>query len=433
MEELKSTYKKIQKGSILADAKKSLAEHRGTNAWLRKATGFNHNLRLSDDKALIADKLFNELMKGRRIYKREQKRLDFEILCANLLYQRGRRPVAISFNRNDWTPSRYRRAGYFTVEGAIDISLRNELIKIKKGFGHENPKLAHRTKIWPTRKFLTAFIPLSTKDCIVDPVELLILRNIYGIDIDYRDTKETRRVRRILIKVNSITDRALIRYVDPDSHVAHRVQSRLHCVYNIDFKHGGRFYTSERDGYQSLSGEERTSIHIDGLPTIELDFSGLHPRLLYALEGIQYDDDPYTAVLDDPRLRSVIKHLFLVVLNSDSEKMSVSAGNKFLYDNMKYYHRLKRRGITVRDHLLPMIKAGHPPISKYFFSGTGLNVMNTDSKIALDVIEKFVNDGTPILSIHDSFIVQQQHEDRLRETMSQAYKKRTNGFTCPVK
>jgi len=309
----------------------------------------------------------------------------------------------------------------------------NGLIEVRKGYGHVIKGRAQRTKIWPTERLLEAFAPVRLEDCVFAPVELVNLRDEDGNAIDYRDNRETRRVREILRKANTVTDAALVQYVDPQSKMAYRLETRLYCVYNRNFKHGGRFYTREKDGYQQLSEEDRACIHIDGQPTVELDFCGLHPRLLYAWEGIQYDDDPYDAVTNDPQLRPVIKNLLLILLNADSEVMAVRAGNKYLFDNRKYYQRLSSRSLTVKDDLLPMFTTAHRPISKYFCTGTGLSIMNTDAKIAMNVIAHFTNDEIPILAIHDSFIVQREHRHQLRKAMKEAYRKQTGGFRCPIR
>lgn len=426
--------KKTTKEKVRANAKRSLEEHRKSDAWLQKAARFDHNLLLSPEKRAIAKRLFHDLMGSQRVYKLPQKELDFEVLCANLLYHKKRRPVAISLNRIDWRTSRYRRASYFTMKGGIEMLARSDLIEVRKGYGHETKSRAQRTKIWPTTKLLDAFEPVRREDCIFDPVELVTLRDENKRPIDYRDTEETRRVREILRKVNTVTDQALVQFVYPESRRGYRLHTRLYAIYNIDFNHNGRFYTAERDGYQfAVTREERKFIQIDGEPTIELDFSGYHPRMLYAWEGIQYDDDPYSAVVDDEALRPIIKDLLLAVLNSDSEVTAVRAGNKFLYDNRKYYNRLSKRGLTVKGDLIPMFKEVHQPIAKYFFTGTGLKAMNADAKITLDIIAHFANDGIPILNIHDSYIVQRQYKNPLRKAMRLAYRDQTGGFRCPIK
>jgi hypothetical protein len=422
------------KETVAASVKRELDEHRKSDAWLQEAERFSHNLLLSPEKQAIAKRLFHDLIGSQGGYKRPQKELDFEVLCANLLYHKRRRPVAISFNSNHWIRSRYRRASSFTIERATDMLSRNGLIEMKKGYGHEKKSLAQRTKIWPTTKLLEAFEPVGREDCIFDRVELVELRDENKRPIDYKDTEETERVRENLRKVNLVTDRALVQYVEPNSSLAYRLHTRLYAIYNIDFKHGGRLYTAERDGYQfAVTREERKFIQIDGEPTVELDFSGFHPRLLYAWEGIQYNDDPYSLGVGGPQLRPIVKELFFYMVNSDSEVTAVRAGNKLLKDKRGYYHLLRRRGLKVKGDLVPMIKEAHEPISEYFCTNAGLRVMNLDAKIALDVIAHFANDDIPVLAIHDSFIVPRQYKHPLRKAMRLAYKKQTGGFRCPTK
>ncbi len=313
--------------------------------------------------------------------------------------------------------------------------LKADLIEMRKGYGHEVKTLARRTKIWPASSLLEAFESVRTEDWVIEPVDLITLRDEAKNPVDYKDTKETNRVREILRKANTVTDRALVQYIDPKSRMAYRLKTRLHCVYNRDFQHGGRFYTAGRDGdhYQSLSEEERKCIQIDGELTVELDFSGLHPRLLYAWEGIQYDGDPYSAATDDPRIRELLKVIFLALLNSRSEEEAVKAGNYHLYQCHRDYMALRRRGLKVKDNLIPIFKAAHEPIVKYFCSGTGARAQNVDAKIALNVIAHFASCDIPVLAIHDSFIVQRRYAGRLRKVMDRAYKAQAGGFTCPIK
>ena len=51
----------------------------------------------------------------------------------------------------------------------------------------------------------------------------------------------------------------------------------------------------------------------------------------------------------------------------------------------------------------------------------GHKVMNIDSRICDYVIADFVKTDTPILTVHDSFIVQKGEEDRLNQLMKEAF------------
>lgn len=415
---------------VKEDVEKSRVEHQGN--WLQNSVRFDQNFMLSSRKRTVADALFDNLMENYsgKIYKLDQKRSDFEVICANLLYRRQKQPISVSMTQKSWSPGRHRRTSYFAIEG-INMLARNKLINMKKGYQYKNQ--SRLSRIWPTKEFIDLFAPLETEDIRFEPVDLVNLRNKEGDLIDYKDTKETKRVRDILRKVNTVNSQILTQFIIPDNGMGYRLETNLHAVYNGDFKHGGRLYTATRDGYQHLSGEERKSIRIDNKKTVELDFSGLHPRILYAWEGIQYDDDPYSILPDDLEMRQVFKKIFMCLLNSKDEVTAVRAGNKFLYDNRKYYNRMRKRGLKIKDDLIPMFQETHAPIAHYFCKGTGLKVMNLDSKIALDVLKHFAEKCIPVLAIHDSFIVYRHLKQELKQVMQSAYGLKTKGFNCPVK
>ena len=47
--------------------------------------------------------------------------------------------------------------------------------------------------------------------------------------------------------------------------------------------------------------------------------------------------------------------------------------------------------------------------------------MNYDSKVAAFILKKLTNLNIPVLSIHDSFIVQRSHLETLKQVMEEAY------------
>ena len=53
--------------------------------------------------------------------------------------------------------------------------------------------------------------------------------------------------------------------------------------------------------------------------------------------------------------------------------------------------------------------------------GAGLKLMNIDSRICEYVIADFVRTNTPILTVHDSFIVPFGEEDRLLQLTREAF------------
>jgi len=410
--------------------------------WLGNSIGFDQSFVLSSRKKVIANRLLDDLLAGPvKVYKLTQKQTDFEVICANLLYgQRQNRPISVSMDRNVWCLGGRWRTSPFIIE-AIHMLAKSAFIHMKKGYQYGNQ--ARQARMWATKRLTELFIPMEVEDVQFNPVDIIMLRDEKGKLVDYQDTQETHRVRDILQKVNTVNSQALVQLaMSGRDDKMHRLETNLHAVYNVDFQHGGRLYTSTTEGYQLLSKEERKDILIDHQPTIELDFSGMLPRILYAWEGIQFDGDPYSILPDDPEMRPIFKKVFLALLNAKNEITAVQAGNQFLRKNWEYCCLMRERELKVKDHLIPWFKEAHKQIAHLFCQGSGLEVMNLDAKITLDVIEHFTNREIPVLSIHDSFIVyrhlrdsfivHRQCEDELKQVMQSAYRCKTGGFECPV-
>ena len=160
------------------------------------------------------------------------------------------------------------------------------------------------------------------------------------------------------------------------------------------------------------------------MPTIEDDYSSLHPILLYAQKGIDYNKlkrgDPYDVAkldIDDPETkRKLIKTLFLTAINSKDEQSCFQAVKSELQMEVPYF---KFSFENLRS-ILHQIKNNHSEIADDFCNGKGIGLLNLDSQIAEYIIEKFVAHDIPILCVHDSFIVSVKQDNFLRKTMVDA-------------
>jgi len=205
----------------------------------------------------------------------------------------------------------------------------------------------------------------------------------------------------------------------------------------------GRLYTA-RYGHQALRKIERRTIEFNGCPCVELDYGGLHTRILYHLLGIDYRDDPYRlwgdATTEEQRL--LAKTVVNAALNAKTERAAISACNEKM--STKTRKKKDADGKPKRkegDELLKALilqrayrKVGlkfkevyqlalehHRPIRRYIASDAGIWLMRIDSSIALDVLYHFAKQCIPCLGCHDSFIVPHHHEQELRETMNRVY------------
>lgn len=394
----------------------------GTPSWIEATCKFNHTLLLIHPSL---EDLFDQLVGKKVIYSRQVKLQDLSILLGNLFLHKRHRPVRIALNRTSFIPSRYAKAGYFTID-LVNMLEKRGMIEVKRGFKDTSGK-RRQTRIWPTQMLLEWF-PDVPPQVIVEPVELVELRDENKILIQYTDTQRTRGIRKILETANGVNGGAEIVYG------RYKLNPTLYAIFRRKFTLYGRLHTRGYRHYQGLGEDQRSQITINGELVVELDYSGLHPRMLYAAEGIQYDGDPYSAVDDRPQARPFLKIILLSILDSENETKAESAANFWLRDNHEEREALADIGITRARPLIDAFKEAHAPIAHYFCQGgeTGLKLMNKDSKIALAIVGHFANRQIPILAVHDSFIVQAKYGDALKEVMDMQYRKHT-GFSCPIK
>jgi len=153
----------------------------------------------------------------------------------------------------------------------------------------------------------------------------------------------------------------------------------------------------------------------------------MHPVLAYANAGVdywkEYKVDPYDipvdGIDDSKAAREVVKKLLLLALNAlEEETLFKAFRSEFDYSNLgdlKYTFTN-----DVLGKILDSIKEKHPVIADQIATGAGTVLMNLDSKIVEFVIKRFLTTNTPVLSVHDSFIVQISQRDNLRRAMKDA-------------
>lgn len=218
---------------------------------------------------------------------------------------------------------------------------------------------------------------------------------------------------------------------------------RLKAVFNDGrWDHGGRLYASATSvgfNYQCIPSDMRKEIKIDGKDSVEIDYSSMHPHMLYALRGKKligsaYDFLPYE---DKP----LAKFALLVMLNAKSRKSAIGALSA-RFEDLRYATGLSPKKFALREAMfrnrdfeavLDRASMRHKEIRANFYRGTGVALQNIESKIALEIVEHFTKKDIPVLPVHDSFVVEKAHVQELREVMAAVYKKYNNGNVCPIK
>lgn len=179
---------------------------------------------------------------------------------------------------------------------------------------------------------------------------------------------------------------------------------------------GGRLYDPF---YQVMPKEIRAKLLIDGEETVELDYSRLHPTMLFNQEGLDLDRDPY-AVPGFAVPVEVAKETFNRLLNS-RKKIS------FRFEDRQHF-RHKGAFNFYRNAMIRHLW----PISHRFQSDGGAELQKLDSRLALKVIERCMDNNIAVYPVHDSFIVKRSNRRQLKVIMEEEYFN-IMGFSCVVK
>ena len=180
---------------------------------------------------------------------------------------------------------------------------------------------------------------------------------------------------------------------------------------------GGRFYGG---WWLRMESEYRQHILINGEPTVEIDYKGIHLFLAYLMEGLDcfklFYGDPYVIYAPDLGIewRKVTKAATLKCLNAKSRKEAAASLNSDM--NLKD-KKIRRHPKYKPIQLVDMCVKQHPLIQHYFGADCGKMLQFYDSHIASQVINHFLILDIPILCIHDSFICQKRYADELNDVM----------------
>jgi hypothetical protein len=189
---------------------------------------------------------------------------------------------------------------------------------------------------------------------------------------------------------------------------------QLHRVFTDHLKLGGRYYGAS---WQMFSDNLRKHLFINGNPVVEWDFSGLHLRMLYHLEGMDYPGDPYA--FGSRQERPYLKLVSLVMINKKTRRGLIRAIKKTFAAN-----QLAIPPDEQIERMVARFDAAHDRINRYFCSDIGLRLQYLDSQITSDILDYFLEREIPVLPIHDSYIVAEQCEEELYEVMKDKYRDR---------
>jgi len=125
-------------------------------------------------------------------------------------------------------------------------------------------------------------------------------------------------------------------------------------------------------------------------------------------------------VKDSGISRDIVKKLLLLALNA-SDKTVLFKAFRSEFDYSLLDDLPPKFTDKFLDEILTDIKETHHVIADQIATGAGLKLMNLDSRIVEFVIKRFLETDTPVLSVHDSFIVQWSQRDKLVAAMEDAF------------
>jgi hypothetical protein len=213
---------------------------------------------------------------------------------------------------------------------------------------------------------------------------------------------------------------------------------------NSSTKEGGRIYMLGDKVGQLISKDARRKIVINGIPTVELDYAQLWPRIAADMVGqdLADDFDVYGVVMEGycpETLRDVCKIGMMCLLNAGSfenalysmtsetkkgklaKKISVAKQNG-MWDDFPIYRKLLSELMERNAYLMD-----------FFFQNKATTLMNIESCLMDYLIERSLEDDRILVPIYDSVVVQQDYADKAKSHMEKAYEVVIGGNNCIVR
>jgi hypothetical protein len=397
---------------------------------LPKARPFKVNLSLTEEKLDQLAPILDQLADGDRAPRnvveapRHKRRLAAIIANVTRADATGR---ACHYSRDEKThrgKSIYnpKWLGARSLRDDIDLLIDAGLLESTIGDqGHPNKKDKARSTIRPTTLLRTL---LSQHDigiehvvtCKPDYIAIVVKDQKKLVEYDLADPVIAKFAAR-LDAFNLFMEGINVSYIGEDGVRKKMPYTLLDRTFNSrDLQQGGRFANG---WWQNVRKEFRPSIEIAEDPTTEIDYAGMHIRMIYQDRGIDYQDDPYQI----PYLKQLAAEQGVAwkkvraKIKKHTNTMLNHVGD-FIPWEWDFY---PLSGITYVQ-VTATIKEFHNQVEDAFFKGLGLECMRIESDVMEALMVRAVEAGIPILPIHDSVRVATQHEANVREWMMEEYK-----------
>ena len=348
-----------------------------------------------------------------------------------------------------------------TVE-LVDILKKEGYLRKEVGYQDPAPERSKKTRIRANKKLINLLIKCHLEPHMIERAptqvnivlrgEKLIVKNEkgkkvkkMGEEIDYTQDKQYKKLlpkinklRQDMCAYNNLIRRTFIAIpYFPQKGIQTRNNKRkirinhsnnfIRRIFNDgSFKKGGRYYGG---WWTRLPSLWRKRIRINDHKVVEVDYSGIHIVMLYALKGIDYwktvNKDPYdiSGIEHSETMRKLMKVILLSSINAANKGKARKA---ILYEinirqKKEFYYWYKNSKIDINKIMDSFVKF-HEPIKDMFFSNMGIELQYADSRMAEIIINYFTIKEISVLCVHDSFIIELKHKNELIEKMHEAFK-----------
>ena len=343
------------------------------------------------------------------------------------------------------------------VRAVLDALEANHYIDTIAHSHSDNPNQKNTTsRARASKKLQELFNTLNTTefDMIEDPNTPLVKLNEFDVDpvtgdqlrskhpVEYDQTlPHVVEMVRVLRAYNELLNRTHIHLASIDKPYITRIEKKTGKEINVQITNASKtvrrvFSRGKWDCFGRFSGgfwqrvgdkEEspyRRNIRINNEPTVELDYSSLHPNILTVETGLEPLEDVYTLgyqvdkKFDQEQQREIMKGLVLNLLNATNLDAALDA---FTY-KQPTGHPFKRLKKTQFYAYVDAFKTKHPHLADKIGNDEGIRLMFIDSQIMNVIIEKATTQEVPILTVHDSVICREKDETYARTLMREATK-----------
>lgn len=291
-------------------------------------------------------------------------------------------------------------------------------------------------KIDPTRIHFREYLCDLVKDTQNGPEDIPTIPDVIQIRDENKNVieKPLGREEKRLLKILDSYNFSSRKFIITVGETYYDIQLRK-VFNNSSWNQGGRSYVTG-EGSNIMKKTFRKDIRIDSNPTVEIDFKALHPSIIAELQNYKLPEffDPYGIHLegyDRKTLRSIAKIAFMCIFNSKNLVQATAAVSKELRDlkdedgnhlptKWKEY-KLTPQVIQVKE-ILQELAMHNIYAQEWVFSGKGVFLQNTDSKIMDTVIQQFLDVDEFMIPIHDSIVVEERLKDFAINAMQVAYK-----------